>query len=127
MMLLKLRILLVGVLIWSIYFGGVFGRYLEDDSHRFQDPFQMGPVSEFRPYSKLLNAFEQAKEFSKETPEYDLIPKNDMVYPYQLEESPLENLPKPVPLMINPAIERNSHKEDLRKKNIRKACKYHNL
>lgn len=126
-MLSKLRILL-GVMLLSILFGGVLGRYLEDDSHRFPDPFQMGPVAKFQALSKIMNALEREKEqnelertaleyLKENNPDYDNLQQKEPVYPDQPDEL-FENLPKPVPPPRNP------HKDEIRKKNVRKACKF---
>ncbi|KAL5293443.1 hypothetical protein ACFFRR_011891 [Megaselia abdita] len=114
-MLLKLRVLLAGITLCSICFGGVVGRYLEDDSIRFPDPYQMGPVSEFK--AKLINVLENLKEI----PEYDTLQKNDLVYPDAPEDPPIESLPKPLRRISNPAIQRIIQKEEKRKSNVRKA------
>lgn len=130
-MLLKLRVLLVGITVLSLFFGGVAGRYLEDDSLRFPDPYQMGPVAEFRAYSNLVDALERRKEHLKEVPEYDILQKSDPVYIDQPDDNNLfENLPKPVEIASNPAVQRIPHRNDRPKKNgknLRKACKFNFL
>lgn len=82
----------------------------------------MGPAAELQAYSKLLSALENEKEYPKEAPEYDIVQKDDVVYPDQPEDIP--PLPKPAPIANSQKIPKHSNKEENRKKNFRKSCKY---